>query len=88
MTWQINLTPQAEKDLSNIGTNEARRITRFLRERVLPDPKALGGPLAGSLREFWRYRVGHYRILAKIEEDQLIILVVRIGHRSKVYSKH
>lgn len=86
MAWRISFTPQAQKDLARVGVQEARRITTFLQERITPDPKALGGPLKGQLREFWRWRIGDYRILAKIEEDHLLILVVRIGHRSKVYT--
>lgn len=88
MAWQISFTPQAQKDLAKIDAQEARRILAFLRERVAPDPKAHGGPLKGQLREFWRWRVGAYRILAKIEDEQLLVLVVEVGHRSKVYGGH
>ncbi len=48
-------------------------------------PRAIGGPLKGELRDFWRYRVGDYRILAKLEDEQLLVLVVKVGHRSDVY---
>jgi mRNA interferase RelE/StbE len=85
LAWQIKITPQAEKDLSKIDRQNARRITRFLYDRVIPDPRSVGKSLKGQLREFWRYRVGDYRILAKIEDSQLLILVVHIGHRKKIY---
>lgn len=49
------------------------------------DPRHLGKPLSGNLREFWRYRVGDYRLICKIQDDHLLILVVRIAHRSQVY---
>lgn len=88
MAWQIDFTPAAAKQFAKLGREEARRIARFLRERVAPDPKALGGPLKGNLREFWRWRLGDYRILAKIEDDKLLVLVVQIGHRNKVYGGH
>ncbi len=85
MTWKIRFTPQAEKDLARLGPENAARITRFLRDRVAPNPRAVWGLLKGQLREFWRYRVGDYRILAKIEDERLLVLVVQIGHRSKIY---
>ena len=88
MAWKIEFTPAAEKDLAKMGKEEAREIHRFLKDRVAPDPKAFGKNLKGQLREFWRWRVGDYRILAKIEDDRLLVLVVQLGHRSKIYGGH
>jgi mRNA interferase RelE/StbE len=88
MVWQINFTPGAQKDLAGLDNADARRIERFLKERISVAPKATGSLLKGQLREFWRWRVGDYRILAKIEENILLILVVQIGHRSKIYRGH
>ena len=63
------------------------RILRFLRERVVPlaNPRDLGEALTGPLRTFWKYRVGHYRVIVDIQDDELVILVVRIGHRGSIY---
>lgn len=79
MAWRIKFSPKAEKELYALGETDSRRIVRFLRERVAPDPRATGGPLKGQLREFWRWRVGDYRILARLEDEQLLVLVVRGG---------
>ncbi|MFC3392747.1 type II toxin-antitoxin system RelE/ParE family toxin [Aidingimonas halophila] len=49
------------------------------------DPRRLGKPLTGEWREFWRYRVGNYRLIASIDDGHLRILVIRVAHRSKVY---
>ena len=87
MAWQISFTPRAEKELKKLGAQESQRISRFLRERVSPDPRALGTALKGQLREFWRYRVGDFRVLARIQDEELLVLVVQIGHRGKVYEK-
>jgi mRNA interferase RelE/StbE len=84
LAWRISFTPQAEKDLSRIDSQNARHINRYLRDRVAPNPRAVGGPLKGRLREFWRYRVGDYRVLARIEDEQLPVLVVQIGLRSSI----
>ena len=87
MTWQIRLTPKAEKNLKKLGVEESRRVVRYLRERVAQDPRATGKALKGQLREFWRYRVGNYRILAKIQDKELLVLIVQVGHRSRIYQK-
>ena len=68
----------------------ARRILAFLRERVagLDDPRSVGEALKGSkLGEFWKYRVGDYRVIANIEDGALRILVLRVGNRREVYRK-
>lgn len=67
--------------------HNARRIVDFmdLRIAVLDDPRQSGKPLKGELGEFWRYRVGDYRILCEIIDDELIILAATIGHRKEIY---
>jgi len=86
LTWKIEFTPQAEKDLEKLDRAETKRIIAFLRERVAPAPKAVVGQLKGQLREYRRYRVGDYRVLAVIKNERLLVLVVRVGHRKNVYS--
>ena len=88
MAWQIKLDEAAKKDLAKLDKQLARRITAFLRERVavLDDPRSIGEKLKGStLGDFWKYRVGDYRIISKIEDDAVRILVVKIGNRREVY---
>ncbi|MFN4004558.1 MAG: type II toxin-antitoxin system RelE family toxin [Hylemonella sp.] len=88
MTWRIEIGEKAKKDLAALDKTVAKRITAFLRERVavLDDPRSIGQALKGSqLGNFWKYRVGDYRIVASIEDDALRILVVRIGNRKDVY---
>lgn len=88
MAWRIDFDEEAFKDLAKLDKQVARRITAFLRERVasLEDPRSIGEALKGSkLGEFWKYRVGDYRIIASIEDGALRILVVRVGNRRNVY---
>jgi mRNA interferase RelE/StbE len=87
LAWRIELSSAAEKTLSRLDTQTARRITRFLRERVaeVEDPRSSGKPLTGPLSGRWRYRVGDYRIVCQIEDGRLIVLVLTIGHRSDIY---
>lgn len=88
MAWRIELDPAAVRELDKIDPQITRRILAFLHGRVaeLDDPRSIGEALKGSkLGEFWKYRVGDWRIIASIEDDALRILVVRIGNRREVY---
>ena len=88
MAWRIEFDDKAKKDLAALDKTVAKRITAFLRERVagLDDPRSIGEALKGSkLGDFWKYRVGDWRIIASIEDNALYILVVRIGNRKDVY---
>lgn len=90
MAWRIELDPAAARELDKLDPLAARRILRFLSERVAPssDPRRLGEALKGSkLGEFWKYRVGDYRIIARIEDRLLLILVMRIGDRREIYRR-
>jgi len=88
MAWSVKIRPKAERQLDQLDPQVARRIIRFLFERVaqLEDLRSIGDALKGSeLGELWKYRVGDYRIIASIEDKLVCILVVRIGNRREVY---
>ena len=88
MAWSIEFNPKAKRELKQLDPQVARRISRFLFERIaqLENPRAIGEALKGSeLGELWKYRVGDYRIIASIEDKLVTILVVRIGNRREVY---
>lgn len=88
MTWRVELDPAAERELRKLDPQIARRILSFLHDRiaVLDDPRSVGEALKGSmLGEFWKYRVGDYRIISSIEDGALRVLVVKIGNRREVY---
>lgn len=88
MAWQLELSSLALKNLAQLDPQVARRILAFLHGRVatLADPRSLGAALKDSrLGEFWKYRVGDYRIVARIEDSAVRILVVQIGNRRELY---
>lgn len=88
MAWQIELDRAAVRDLKKLDRPVAQRILTFLQNRVaaLDDPRSIGEALQGSrLGEFWKYRVGDYRVIARIEDAAVRVLVVRIGNRRDVY---
>jgi mRNA interferase RelE/StbE len=88
MGWRIDLDPSAEKELDQIGNVPAKRILRFLFDRLthLDDPRSIGEALTGPrFGQLWKYRVGDYRLIAEIKDRQVQILIIRIGHRRQVY---
>jgi mRNA interferase RelE/StbE len=88
MKWSINLDPRAARELERLDPQIVRRINRFIFQRIafLEDPRCIGEALKGKeFGELWKYRVGDYRIIAKIEDKLVRILVVRIGNRREVY---
>jgi mRNA interferase RelE/StbE len=90
MAWTVKIEKAAKGDLAKLDAQIACRILKFLHNRLAgrDDPRSTGEALKGSeLGEFWKYRVGDYRIICRLEDSTITVFVVRIGHRSKVY-KH
>lgn len=88
MTWTIEFERAAAKEFRKLDPKLQRRIQRFFQQRILPggDPRSHGKALRGAgSGKLWRYRVGSCRVIAEIEDDRLVILIVRVGHRSQVY---
>lgn len=88
MAWSVEIAESADGELGKLDPQHRKRILKFLYGRVakLRDPRSIGSALQGSrLGEFWKYRVGEYRLICKIEDDRLVVLVLRVGHRKEVY---
>ena len=88
MAWRVETDRAAVRDLGKLDRQAARHILAFLHGRIatLDDPRSIGAALKGSrLGEFWKYRVGDYRIITRIEDNALRVLVVRVARRDWVY---
>jgi mRNA interferase RelE/StbE len=88
MSWKIEVSPGAEKDLGRINAVARTRILKFLTDRLAlrDNPRQLGEALVGKKYEgLWKYRVGDYRILVEIKDKTVTILVVEVGNRREVY---
>jgi len=88
MRYRLVFTNKAEKQLEAIPIKQRRMILAWMAENLdgCENPKAvIGGKQIQGTHNGWRYRVGSYRILARIEKDELLIEVVRVGHRQGVY---
>ena len=87
MSWVYRFDERALKELRKLGKQAQREIIRYLDERVAGDndPRRFGKGLKADLAGLWRYRVGNYRMLCLIEDGELLVLVVAVGHRKDVY---
>ncbi len=87
MPWDFEISPTALKHLSAIGPSSADEVISFLEKRVrgTTDPTSFGKPLRGDLKGYWRYRVRDYRLLCRLENHRVVVVLVAVGHRSTVY---
>jgi mRNA interferase RelE/StbE len=88
LAWTIDYTESAKRQVSKLDRAVAQRIVNYLREHIanLDDPRDLGRALSEDrFKGLWRYRVGDYRIIARIEDQAVRVLVVSVGNRREVY---
>ncbi len=86
MPYKIELSPSALKQLKKMDNGVKNRIkTQLLKIQSLSNPRDLGKALQGEFSHYWVYRVGNYRLITKIEDKKLLLLLVKIMHRSTVY---
>lgn len=85
MDYKIIFSEAAEKNFSKFERTIKKRIVEFLEKRVRPNPNQLRQPLQGNKKGLWKYRVGDYRIICDIKDNELTVLVIDIGHRREVY---
>ena len=87
MCWVYRFDERAFKELRKLGKQAQREILNYLDERVAGegDPRRFGKGLKADLAGLWRYRVGDYRILCQIQDGELLVLVVAVGHRRENY---
>lgn len=87
MTWSIEISDIAEKQLSKLGKTAEKRVLDYLYERIhdCKNPRHFGEGLKANLTGLWRYRVGDYRIICEIQDELLTVLALAVGHRRDVY---
>ena len=87
MTWNIEWDDRARKELRKLDSSVQKEILGYLRTRIAGsnNTRVFGQPLSANKAGLWRYRVGNYRIICRIEDDIFIVLVIGVGHRREVY---
>ena len=75
-----------EEDLKKLDKTTVKKILTRIETYLAQDPKGLGKSLKGEFQGYWRYRWGDYRVIYKMSEREILILVLRISNRKDVYS--
>ena len=90
MAWRIEITNTAKKQLAKLNNQVQVTILRYLRGRIATDenPRRYGAPLRRELTNRWKYRVGAYRLICDIQDEKVLVLILLVGHRSKIYGGH
>lgn len=85
--WTVEFDDRARKELRKSDQDTQQRILKWLRQNIAGEnnPRRSGKSLKGHMKGLWRYRVGSWRIISQIQDDKLLVLVVRIGHRRNIY---
>ena len=86
MKWQVAFDPTAEKQFSKLGKSAQQDIAKYIAKHLETDedPRRFGKPFL-SIKGAWRYRVGDYRLVCAIQNQQVTVLVLKVGHRRDVY---
>ena len=88
MAWAINYTKTAQGQLGKLPRAVASRIMDYMDNRVAAAPNSLrdfGMAMRGAWAGHWHYRVGDYRLICDLRDGELVVLVLKIGHRREVY---
>lgn len=87
MTWKVEFDNRARKELRKLHPETQKHILTWVSENlaVETDPRQKGSALKGRFRGLWRYRVGDYRIVCQIRDNEILILILRIAHRRDNY---
>jgi mRNA interferase RelE/StbE len=83
--YKVVYLDQVEDDLKKLDKPVVKKILARIETYLAQDPKELGKPLKGEFQGYWRYRWGDYRVIYKISEREILIVVLRISHRKEVY---
>jgi Cytotoxic translational repressor of toxin-antitoxin stability system len=89
MNYSLETTSRFDKQLKKLDRFEAITILKWLSKNIdgTSDPRKTGKALVGNHAGKWRYRIGNYRVIVRIDDNELIILALEVGHRRGVYTK-
>lgn len=85
--YEVLIEAKAQKQLKKMDYIQARSINKWIEKNLIgcTNPYFSGKALKGNLKDYWRYRVGSYRLFARIDNEKIIIIIVKVGHRQGVY---
>ena len=88
--WMVSWDDRAVKELRKLDKPLQKEILKYFRERIASeeDPRRFGKPLSYELAGLWRYRVQNCRIICQIQDEALLVLVLKVGDRKNIYEKN
>ncbi|PIE64377.1 MAG: type II toxin-antitoxin system mRNA interferase toxin, RelE/StbE family [Desulfobacterales bacterium] len=88
MVWTVKYTISFQKNVQKLDRSVQKKIKCFFEQtELIENPRQKGKPLTANLSGLWRYRIEDYRIICEIQDSEMIVLALRVGHRDKVYKK-
>lgn len=86
--YKVEYTSAAQKTIRKMDPGVRAMILKWIDKNLegVENPRAHGKGLTANLAGLWRYRIGNYRLIAEIQDERLVILMVEVGHRSEIYS--
>lgn len=85
MAYELLWDEAALFDLKQLDRAGAKRLVKKVEAHMVQDPLRLGKPLHGEFKNLYRYRVGDYRVIYEVRKQQVLVIVVKVGHRKDVY---
>jgi mRNA interferase RelE/StbE len=87
LAWTVEVSDYAEKQLRKLDKPIQKRLLDWLEDRIegCKNPRHFGEPLRGEMAGLWRYRIGDYRVICEIQDQQLVVLALALGHRREIY---
>lgn len=82
--YTLKFKKSVQGDFKRIGKEAAKKVLDVIRKELLTNPRA-GKRLKGTEGTLWSHRVGDYRIIYTFNDEEIVLLVVRVGHRREVY---
>ena len=88
MSYKVNSTPRFDKEFRKLDRYTQKMIKAWITKHLVgcEDPRATGKGLTANQKGRWRYRIGDYRIICDIQDEELVILALTVGHRREIYN--
>jgi mRNA interferase RelE/StbE len=87
LTYRLVISDDVKKQLKKMDKHVGLMLAKEMKKRLddLSNPRQLGKALTGQYKGLWRYRIGNYRIISNIVDDELVIIALEVGHRKQIY---
>lgn len=87
MTYRLLISDDVRKNIRKMDKHLGLMLARDMKAKLdgLENPRSIGKALVGQYKGLWRYRIGAYRVICDIIDDELIVVAIDIGHRKNIY---